>query len=198
MYALNAIPARYALERREWREAAAIEGKSSAYPHTDAISWFARALGSAHTGDRPRARFALDSLKASGDRLTAAGETYWAEQVAIQVLEARAALYAADGATNEALREMFEAVKREDATEKSAVTPGPIVPAHELLADMYFETKHYREALAHYRVTLSREPNRFRSLYGAMKSAAAIGDRKSRAEFAAQIEKSTGSSTWTK
>jgi tetratricopeptide (TPR) repeat protein len=141
---------------------------------------------------------AIDSLKAIGDRLTAAGEAYWAEQVAIQQLEARAALYVAEGAPTEALKAMFEAVKREDATEKSAVTPGPIAPAHELLGDMYLEMRRHREALAHYRDALVKEPGRFRSLYGAMKSAQAIGDRQLQGEFAAAIEKMTGSTDWTR
>jgi tetratricopeptide (TPR) repeat protein len=198
MYALAAIPARYALERRDWKAAAAIEPRTSAYPHTDAISWFARALGAAHTGDRPRARVALDSLAVLRDRLTSAGEAYWAEQVAIQQLEARAVLYVAEGVPAEALKQMEEAAKREDATEKSAVTPGPIVPAHELFGDLYFDMRRYRDALAHYRDALVKEPGRFRSLYGAMKSAAAIGDRKLQGEFAAQIEKITGSTAWTK
>jgi hypothetical protein len=198
MYALAAIPARYALERREWAEAARIQPSVSAYPHTDAVSWFARALGAAHENDRATARVAIDSLKAIGDRLTAAGEAYWAEQVAIQQLEARAALYVAEGAPTEALKAMFEAVKREDATEKSAVTPGPIAPAHELLADMYLEMRRHREALAHYRDALVKEPGRFRSLYGAMKSAQAIGDRQLQGEFAAAIEKMTGSTDWTR
>ncbi|HET9424273.1 MAG TPA: hypothetical protein VFO55_02790 [Gemmatimonadaceae bacterium] len=198
VFALSAIPARYAIERRDWKEAAAIVPRSSPYPHTDAISWFARALGAAHTGDRGKARFALDSLKALEARLAAAGEAYWAEQVAIQYLEARAALYIAEGARNDGLEAMFEAVKREDATEKSAVTPGPIVPARELLADMYMELRRHREALAHYRDALVKEPGRFRSLYGAMKAAAAIGDRKLEGEFAAEIEKLTGSAAWTK
>ncbi len=198
MYAVAAMPARYALERRAWKEAAALEPRSTAFAHTDAITWFARALGAAHTGNKAKARIALDSLKAAENRLKTAGDAYWAEQVAIQYLEARAALYITDGARSDALETMFEAVKREDATEKAAVTPGPIVPAHELLADMYFDLKRYRDALAHYRASMVKEPGRFRSLYGAMRAAAAIGDRKSKAEFASQIEKITGSTAWTK
>jgi tetratricopeptide (TPR) repeat protein len=198
MFAVAAIPARYAIERREWREAAAIQPKTSQHFHTDAISWFAQALGAAHTGDRPKARAAIDTLKLLSERLKAANEPYWAEQVAIQTLEARAALYVAEGALPAALESMGEAVKREDATEKAAVTPGPIVPAHEMLGDMYFEMKRYRDALAEYAESMKKEPGRFRSLYGAMKAAQAIGDRKLQADYAAQIEKITGSNVWTR
>lgn len=198
MFAVAAIPARWAIERREWKEAAAIQPKTSQHYHTDAISWFAQAAGAAKTGDRAKARMAIDTLRALNERLTKAGEAYWAEQVAIQALEARALLYQAEGSPKDALITMEEAVKREDATEKSAVTPGPIVPAHELLGDMLFEMRRHREALDHYRESMRKEPGRFRSLYGAMKAAEAIGDRKEQAGYAAQIEKLTGSTTWTK
>jgi tetratricopeptide (TPR) repeat protein len=198
MFAVAAIPARYALERREWGEAAAINPKSTSYAHTDAISWFARALGAAHTGDRPKAREAIDSLKALSERLATAGEGYWSEQVAIQALEARAALYVTEGSQAAALETMDQAVKREDATEKSAVSPGPIVPAHELLGDMYFDMKQYRDALAHYAESMKKEPGRFRTLYGAMKAAQHIGNKKLQADYAAQIEKLTGTTAFTK
>ena len=196
MYAVAAIPARYALERRNWRDAAEITPRSTAYPHTDAVGWFARALGAAHTGDRGKARQAIDSLKALSDRLAASGEAYWAEQVAIQTIEARAALYVAEGAGAAALEAMGEAAKREDATEKAAVTPGPIVPAHELLGDMYFDMKKFRDALAHYQESMKKEPGRFQSLYGAMKAAQNIGDRKLQADYASQIEALTRSTAW--
>jgi hypothetical protein len=198
MFAVQAIPARYAIERREWHEAAAINPRATNYLHTDAISWFARALGAAHTGDRPKARSAIDTLKSLSDRLAAAGEAYWAEQVAIQTLEARAALYISEKAQAAALEAMGEAARREDATEKSAVTPGPIVPAHELLADMYFDMRQYRDALAHYSESMKKEPGRYRSLYGAMKAAQNIGDKKLQSDYASQIEKITGSAAWTR
>ena len=198
MFAVAAIPARWAIERREWQEAASITPRATTFRHTDAISWFARALGAAHTGDRGRARFAIDTLRAISEQLAAAGETYWAEQVAIQALEARAALYLAEGAPEQALSAMAEATKREDATEKAAVTPGPIVPAHEMLGDMFLEMKKYREALAEYRESMKKEPGRFRSLYGAMKAASFIGDKKAQGDYAAQIEALTGSKNWTK
>ena len=196
MFAVAAIPARWAIERRDWKEAAAIQPKTSQHFHTDAISWFAQALGAARTGDRVKARAAIDTLRLLNERLTKAGEAYWAEQVAIQALEARAVLYLAEGAPREALIAMEEAVKREDATEKSAVSPGPLVPAHELLGDMLSEMRRHREALDHYRESMKKEPGRFRSLYGAMKAAEAIGDRKMQADYAAQIEKLTGSTAW--
>ncbi|MDQ6689325.1 MAG: hypothetical protein M3Z18_02335 [Gemmatimonadota bacterium] len=164
VFALAAIPARWVLERGAWAEAAALEPKASAYPYTEAMTYFARALGASHTGDLAKARASIDSLASIQQRLSAKGEAYWAEQVAIQNLEARAWLDLAEKKETEALGEMREAVAREEATEKNAVTPGPLAPARELLGDMLTQLHRPVEASAEYRATLEKEPNRRHSL----------------------------------
>jgi hypothetical protein len=160
IFALAAIPARWALERRAWAEAAAIVPASTTVLYADAMSWFARALGASHTGDTARARTAIDSLNALQTRLVAAVEPYWAEQVAIQSLGAQAWLALAQHRDSVALATMREAARREDATDKSAVTPGPLAPARELLADMLVALGRPAEARTEYRATLVREPGR--------------------------------------
>ena len=160
VFALAAIPARWVLERSAWAEAAALEPKASAYPYTEAMTYFARALGASHTGDLAKAKISIDSLALIQQRLSAKGEGYWAEQVAIQGLAAQAWLDLAENRQNEALMHMREAAAREDATEKSAVTPGPLAPARELLGDMLMELNRPSEAKAEYRATLGKEPNR--------------------------------------
>ena len=160
VFALAAIPARWALERRAWAEAAALEPKPSAFPHTEAMTYFARALGASKTSELPKAHASIDSLAAIQQRLTSAGEAYWAEQVAIQRLGAQAWLDLAEQRMGDAIAHMKEAVAREDATEKSAVTPGPLAPAHELLGDMLLELDRPDAARAEYQATLEREPNR--------------------------------------
>lgn len=164
VFALAAIPARWVLERGAWAEAAALEPKASAYPYTEAMTYFARALGASHTGDLAKAKASVDSLASIQQRLSASGEGYWAEQVAIQNLAAQAWLDLAEHRENDALARMREAATREDATEKSAVTPGPLAPAHELLGDMLMQLKRPGEAKAEYRATLQKEPNRRHSL----------------------------------
>ena len=166
VFALAAIPARWALERRAWAEAAALEPKASAYPYTEAMTYFARALGASHTGDLAKAKAAIDSLASIQQRLSAKGEVYWAEQVAIQNISAQAWLDLAEKRESEALGRMREATAREDATEKSAVTPGPLAPARELLGDMLTELKRPAEAWAEHRATLMKEPGRRHSLQG--------------------------------
>jgi hypothetical protein len=150
VFALAAIPARWALERRAWAEAAALEPKASAFPYTEAMSWLTRGLGASHTGDLVRVRAAVDSLAAIQRRLATAGEAYWAEQVAIQHLAAQAWLAHSEGRPDDALTRMREAAVREDATEKNAVTPGPLVPARELLGDLLLALGRPDEARAEY------------------------------------------------
>jgi hypothetical protein len=164
VFALAAIPARWALERSAWSEAVALEPKASPFPYTEAMTYFARALGASHTGDLAKAKAAIDSIGSIQQRLSAKGETYWAEQVAIQNLEAQAWLDLAEKRATDALGLMREAATREDATEKSAVTPGPLAPARELLGDMLIELKRPAEANAEYRATLMKEPNRRHAL----------------------------------
>ena len=164
VFALAAIPARWVLERSAWTEASALEPKASAFPYTEAMTYFARALGASHTGDLAKSKAAIDSLASIQQRLTAKGEAYWAEQVAIQNLGAQGWLDLAEKRNNEALARMREAATREDATEKNAVTPGPLAPARELLGDMLMALKRPAEAKAEYRATLLKEPNRRHAL----------------------------------
>ncbi len=163
-FALAAIPARWVLERRAWAEAAALEPKATDYPYTEAMTYFARALGASRTGDLVKAKASVDSLASLQQRLVTKKEPYWAEQVAIQHLTAQAWLDLAEKRETEALARMREAVAREDATDKSAVTPGPLAPARELLGDMLVALNRPAEAKAEYRATLKKEPNRRHSV----------------------------------
>ena len=193
VFALAAIPARWALEREAWSEAATLPVKSTAFPYAEAMTYLARSIGATRVGNLERARESVDSLSAIHARLLAAREAYWAEQVAIQHLSASAWLELAQGRADSAEALMRQAATREDATEKAAVTPGPLAPAREQLGDMYFERKQYASALAEYRAALKREPNRYRLLRGAMRAAAATGDSVAEAEYRREIAKLTGS-----
>jgi|KBSSwiStaDraftv2_1062776.scaffolds.fasta_scaffold29166_2 hypothetical protein len=171
VFALAAIPARYALERRAWAEATALHPSPSRFPYAEAMIHFARALGAAHAKDLATARGAIDNLQQIRERLAQSGEAYWAEQVEIQRRGATAWLAFADGRADEAVTEMRTAAAREDATDKSAVTPGPLAPARELLGDLLLELKRPTDALVEYQATLKKEPNRFRAVLGAARAA---------------------------
>ena len=135
-FALAAIPARYALERNAWAEAARLTPRESPYAYTQAITYFARAIGAARTKDAAAAQVDVEKLATLRDGLLKAKDAYWSEQVEIQRQAASAWIALAQGRTDEALRLARETADREDATEKSAITPGPIKPARELLGDM--------------------------------------------------------------
>lgn len=171
VFALAAIPARYALERGAWKQAAALRVTPSAYAFADAMTWLAKALGAARSGDTIAAGIAVDTLSALQARLASAKEAYWAEQVAIQRLEASAWRDFAAGRRQEALTQMHQAVEREAATEKSAVSPAPLAPARELLGDMLLELGRPSEARAEYQASLKREPGRRRSEEGVKRAA---------------------------
>jgi tetratricopeptide (TPR) repeat protein len=186
-YARAAIAARYALERGAWAEAAALETRTTAVPFADALTWFARALGAARTRDVAGARAAVAELQGAIDRLVQQKETYWVEQVTIQKLGASAWLALAEGRAPEALAAMRDAADREDRTEKSAISPGPLAPARELLGDMLLEVKQPKAALAEYQKTIAKEPNRFRALAGAATAAAQAGDAASAKKYNSQL-----------
>jgi len=171
VFALAAIPARYALERQAWTEAIALEPHASKFPYAEAMTYFARGIGAAHTKNLAVARDAMFHLDEIRGQLARSGEAYWSEQVEIQRRGASAWTALAEGRADAALDEMRTAVAREDATEKSAVTPGPLAPARELLGDLLMELKRPADALVEYETTLKKEPNRFRALLGAARAA---------------------------
>ena len=190
-FAIAAIPARYALERGAWAEAAALTPKPTNFPHTEGMTYFARALGAARLSRAADARPAVDSLAAIERRLVSSDESYWAEQVHIQRLAAQAWLDLADGRRSDALSRMTEAARLEDATEKNAVTPGPLAPARELLGDMLMELGRPADALAEYRRTLAKEPGRYRALDGARRAASAAGAKTEAARYSRALQQLT-------
>lgn len=188
-FAIAAIPARYALERGAWAEAARLELLPSPVPFADAVTWFARGLGAARLGDTAAADAAIAALQGIRDRLTKAGESYWGEQVEIQRRSALAWRAFAAGRTDEALAEMRAAAEREDATEKNAITPGPIAPARELFGEMLLAAHQPAQALAAFEATLQHEPNRFRALAGAARAASEAGNRAAARKYSAELLK---------
>jgi hypothetical protein len=181
-YAIAAIPVRYALEREQWAEAAKLEVPVvelpwQDFPQTSAIVAFGRGLGAARSKDVATAEAALAQLKIQRDALKSMKQNYWENQVAIQIAVVEAWIKFAGGKSDEALAAMRTAVEAEEKTEKHPVTPGPILPARELLGDMLLQAGNAKEALAAYERSMQVEPNRFRGLAGAARAAEAAGDK---------------------
>jgi tetratricopeptide (TPR) repeat protein len=184
VFGVTAIPARLALERGRWAEAATLERHPRVseagwqrFPQAEAINAFARALGAARNGDAAGARREIARLHTLQQVLTERKLAYWAEQTEIQAKVATAWALYAEGQHADALTAMRAAADHEDQTEKHVVTPGPIMPARELLGDLLMELGRPAEALPQYEASIAKEPNRFRGLYGAALAAERAGDR---------------------
>ncbi|MFZ4406819.1 MAG: hypothetical protein ACOYOH_05745 [Paracraurococcus sp.] len=175
-YPTAAMPARYAMERGDWNAAAQLIPPAGGTPFTQALSWFAKAVGAARSGQPALAEQAAAELATRQRALTAAGNVYWAKEVEIQQRTAMAWIAFAGKNTAMGLRLMREAADLEDRNEKHIVTPGRILPARELLGDMLLEAGQPAAALDEYEASQQREPNRFRGYAGAARAAAMAGD----------------------
>jgi len=195
-FALAAIPARYALEREAWTEAAALTVRPSpSAPYTEAITHFARAIGAARAGTPAAAAADIDRLAAIQKLLVVTKDPYWAEQVDIQRQVAQACKVFAEGDKARGVQLLSAAADAEDLTDKSAVSPGPIAPARELLGFMLLEAGRGPEALAAFQKTMAKEPGRFLGYYGAGRAAEATGNTAAAAAFYRQLLEMAGTSS---
>lgn len=180
-YALAAIPSRPVLERGQWAEGNTLalhpaDFAWERFPQAEAVLVFARGLSAARAGDPEAARDDLARLETLREAMVATNQGYWAEQAGIQIEEVAAWIALAEGNAEEALASMRTAVDLEAATEKHPVTPGPVLPAQELLGEMLLETGDPVAALAAFEASLQVDPNRFRSIYGAAHAAELAGE----------------------
>jgi hypothetical protein len=180
-FAFAAIPARYALERRQWADAAELvfhpQSLSWAkFPQAESIVWFARGLGAARGGNGAGAKEALTRLAGLRDRMTAAKNTYWANQAEIQRLAVEGWIARAEGRNDDAVALLRQAADREDATEKHPVTPGSIQPAREMLAELLLDLGQPAAALREFEASHRIDPNRLHGLAGAGRAAELAGD----------------------
>jgi len=175
-YALAASPARLTFERGDWSAAAQLQVRPSRFNQAVAITHFARALGSARSGNPAAAKADIAKLAELRDKLREAKDTYWSEIVDIQHQIATAWVLAAEGNHAEALKTMGAAAEAEDKTDKATVTPGPLSPARELYGFMLLERGMAKEALAAFEATKAKEPNRYHGFAGAAQAAEKLGD----------------------
>ena len=194
-YALAASPARYAVERGDWKAASALEVRSSSLPYITALSWFAKGLGAARTGDTAGAQTAIAQLVSLRDLLREKKDAYWSEQVDIQSRIVTAWTQLAIRHQDEALKTMSAAADAEDKTEKHPVTPGQLAPARELYGAMLLQAARPADALTAFEATMRKEPNRLDATIGAANAAAAAGDgAKARRYYAAAVTQASDSS----
>jgi hypothetical protein len=195
-FAYAAMPARLALEVEDWKTAAGVELKPAAgaypwhkYPQAEAINAFARGVGAARAGDSATASKEHARLQTLRNVAKVRKLGYWAEQIEIQAQAVQGLSLVAGGKTSEGLDVLRTAAKREDATEKHVVTPGPLLPAREVLADILLEIGKAADAQLEYESVLAKEPNRYRATFGAARAAHQTGNReKAKLHYAALVE----------
>jgi hypothetical protein len=192
-YALASIPARYALEREAWQEAASVTVPDRAqwarFPFTQALFEYTHALGRAHTGDIAGARQAVEHMRALQAETKDVKFAYFARHLELQSQAAEAWINHAEGRDDDALQALKSAADAEDALGKHPVTPGALMPVREQLGALLLAKKRPSEALAAYKAELAIYPARFRSLYGAGTAAEQMGDRETARNYFAQLVK---------
>jgi hypothetical protein len=194
-YGIAAAQARYLLERGKWAKAAKLPLRTHGtfpwdkYPWHESITYFARGLGAARSGDAAAAQDALETLDKFHERSVKAGQKYWAVLLDAQRKAVAAWAAFAEGKKDGALEKMREAADIEDSVDKHPVTPGAVLPARELLGDMLILLERPGEALEAYEVSLAVSQNRLNSLYGAGHAAELMGEvNKTRSYYSRVVE----------
>jgi tetratricopeptide (TPR) repeat protein len=180
-YANAAIPARFALERRNWEEASQISSPTNGVFWAQAITWMAIGIGSARSSKYDRASQAEHALASLRD--SAAQNPYWSNQIEVQRREVAAWIAEQKGQTDNAIAAMRSAAELEETMDKHAVTPGSVLPAREMLAELLLLHSRPQESLAEYHAVLKVAPNRFNALYGAASAAEDNGDASAANQF---------------
>jgi tetratricopeptide (TPR) repeat protein len=175
-YALAAIPARCAIELGQWEQASQLRPHEDSVPWAQAITWAAVGIGSARSNNLDRAGQAEAKLAALRDAIAKQNNSYWSNQVEVQRREVAAWIAEQGGKPDDALKLARSAAELEESMDKSAVTPGAVTPAREILAELLLRQHRSKESLVEYQSVLKIAPNRFNALFGAASAAEAAGD----------------------
>ncbi|MCU1237260.1 MAG: repeat protein [Candidatus Solibacter sp.] len=191
-YAFAALPARWALERHEWKAAAALEVQPSWFPwnrfrNAEALVRYAKAIGAARAGDVAGARREAEQIDAIRAALPVTRDYDWSGSIGAQSEAARALIVYAEGKKDEGLRLLRTAADHEDAVDKHPVTPGALLPVREILADLLLENGAAADALREYLAVLKTAPRRFNATAGAARSAERAGQAEEARAYARQL-----------
>ena len=186
-YAATAMPIRLAIERHAWRAAADLQTLPGSAPQVAAITFWARALANARSGQPQAADSDIAQIEACEAQLQAAKNAYWATQVDVLDQEAKAWRLAAMGSATESARLLRQAADEEDAVEKLPLTPGPIVPAREQLGELLLQQNQPEQALREFRAALVLAPGRRGALQGGAEAAERLGDTRTAAQMRAAL-----------
>jgi hypothetical protein len=194
-YAATAMPVRFAVERREWAEAAAIPPREGSPPQVLAIVYWCHAMALARSGTQEDATPQLEKLNHALQRVRENGDDYWAAQIEIQMLEAKAWIARSAGRPGDAVSMMRAAAEKEDGLEKRPITPGPIVPAREQFGDLLLELDRPGEALREFDASLRQAPRRRGSLGGAARAAELSGEQAKADQYRKELQEISAGKT---
>ena len=175
-YAIAAIPARYTMELAQWKQASELPAPTEGTLWAQAITWMAIGIGSARSNNLGRATEAEKALATLRDTIATQKNVYWSNQVEVQRREVAAWISGQSGKHEDAITVMRSAAELEESMDKDAVTPGAVIPAREMLAELLLSAKRPGEALVAYESALKIAPKRFNALYGAARAAEASGN----------------------
>ncbi|MBL4773107.1 MAG: hypothetical protein JKX98_05760 [Alcanivoracaceae bacterium] len=171
-YALAAIPARQLLEQKQWGMAKELKPKQphylswDRYPQVQAITYFAKGLGAARSGDLDVAQQNIDILNELYEKTLKLSPSYWAKLIDAQIQTIQAWITFSKGKTESAIAQLTQAADLEDSLDKNPVTPGAVLPSRELLGDIFVMNNDYKSAIIAYKNTLAINPNRLNSIKG--------------------------------
>ena len=185
--ALAVIPARFAIERADWKAAAALPVVPTKRPVADSLIRFTRGLGMARSGDVAGAKREIEALQGIKTALEKAKDSYWAARSQEQILAVSAWVAYAEGSREQAVKLMRAAADGEDGSVKSISMENRLYPMRELLGDLLLETGQAAPALREFEAALKENPNRYRGLYGAARAAEAAGDQAKAADYFAKL-----------
>jgi tetratricopeptide (TPR) repeat protein len=165
-YALSSMPARIHLEQKDWLQASQLKVRTPNYiswdkfPQVEAITYFARGIGSARNNNLPSAKENLEMLEQLYIKTQTISPNYWAVLVDAQRKSVEAWIYFSQGEKQRALTLLKEAAFIEESVDKNPVTPGTVLPIRELLGDMYILTGDIKAAKKAYSTSLTNAPKR--------------------------------------
>ncbi|HKD60576.1 MAG TPA: hypothetical protein VKB47_08950 [Terracidiphilus sp.] len=176
-YAATAMRVRYAVERRQWNDAARLTSLPGAPPYVAALAVWARGLGRTRGEHASDVSQEIAQLQRFEEQLQNAHDAYWAAQVNVLRKEVEAWKNQANQRAQLAEETLRAAADEEDAMEKLPVTPGPIVPAREQLGELLLEQRRASDATAAFRLALADAPNRLGATEGIARAAQMIGEK---------------------
>jgi tetratricopeptide (TPR) repeat protein len=188
-YAATAMPVRFAVERRDWNGAAALDPLPQSPPHVAALAYWAKALGRTRSEHPQSSEAEIDKLDECRRQLLSAENTYWATQVDVLLKEAQAWQSAAKHESEKAIEALRAAADKEDSLEKLPVTPGPVVPAREQLGELLLNLKRPQEALQEFQTVLTSAPRRRGALVGAIAAAEHVNNTETATRLRADLNR---------